>query len=69
MRRLGIIEHISLDGVIAAPGAPDEDGDYPHGGWAVPHFVPAVREAIDASHGESFDLLLGRPTDDIFAGY
>lgn len=69
MRRLRIIEHISLDGVIQAPGGPNEDGDYPHGGWAVPHFDPAVGEAIDAAHGNSFDLLLGRRTYDIFASY
>ena len=69
MRKIRIIEHISLDGVIQAPGGPDEDGDYAHGGWAVPHFDPAVGEAIDAAHGNGFDLLLGRRTYDIFAGY
>lgn len=71
MRTIRIIEHISLDGVIQAPGGPDEDrdGDYAHGGWAVPHFDPAVGEAIDDAQGESFDLLLGRCTYDIFAGY
>ncbi|HET7409431.1 MAG TPA: dihydrofolate reductase family protein [Pararhizobium sp.] len=69
MRKLRIIEHISLDGVIQAPGGPNQDGDYPHGGWAVPHFDPAVGEAIDVAQGESFDLLLGRRTYDIFAGY
>jgi len=36
MRKIRIIEQISLDGVIQAPGGPNEDGDYPHGGWAVP---------------------------------
>src|ERR1019366_5021405 len=41
MRKIRIIEHISLDGVIQAPGGPKEDGDYPHGGWAVPHSDPA----------------------------
>ncbi|WP_417546327.1 dihydrofolate reductase family protein [Marinobacter sp.] len=71
MRKIRIIEHISLDGVIQAPGGPDEDrdGDYSHGGWAVPHADPAIGEAIDAAYGESFDLLLGRHTYDIFAGY
>ena len=34
MRKIKIIEHISLDGVIQAPGGPNEDGDYSHGGWA-----------------------------------
>ena len=69
MRKIRIIEQISLDGVIQAPGGPDEDGDYKHGGWVVPHFEPAVGEAIDAAQGKSFDLLLGRRTYDIFAGY
>jgi hypothetical protein len=63
MRKIRIIEHISLDGVIQAPGGPNEDGDYPHGGWgAVPHHDPAVGEAIVAGHGKAFDLLLGRRT-------
>jgi dihydrofolate reductase len=69
MRKIRIIEHISLDGVIQAPGGPNEDGDYPHGGWSVPHFDPAVGEAIFAAQGETFDLLLGRRTYDIFSGY
>jgi dihydrofolate reductase len=69
MRRIRIIEHISLDGVIQAPGGPDEDGDYAYGGWSVPHDDPAVGEVIDAAHGRKFDLLLGRRTYDIFAGY
>lgn len=69
MRMIRIIEQISLDGVIQAPGGPDEDGDYKHGGWVVPHFEPSVGEAIDAAQGENFDLLLGRRTYDIFASY
>jgi len=71
MRKITIIEHISLDGVIQAPGGPDEDGDgdFDHGGWAAPHSDPAVGAAIDAAHGRGFDLLLGRRTYDIFAGY
>lgn len=71
MRKIKIIENISLDGVIQAPGGPDEDrdGGYAHGGWSVPYFEPVVGEAIDAAQGESFDLLLGRRTYDIFAGY
>jgi len=69
LRQIRIIEHISLDGVIQAPGGPDEDGDYPHGGWAVPHFDQAVGEAIDAAHGDAFDLLMGRRTYDIWSDY
>ena len=70
MRKIRIIEHISLDGVIQAPGAPNEDADgFPHGGWGVPHHDPAVGEAIAAGQGEAFDLLLGRRTYDIFSSY
>ena len=69
MRRIRIIEQISLDGVIQAPGGRDEDGDYAHGGWAMPYFDTAMGEAIAAAQGRSFDLLLGRRTYDIFAGY
>jgi dihydrofolate reductase len=71
MRRITIIEHISLDGVVQAPGGPDEDSEngFDHGGWAFPHFDPAVGEAIDAAHGTSYDLLLGRRTYDIFGGH
>lgn len=71
MRQIRIIEHVSLDGVIQAPGGPEEDAGngFGHGGWAFPHFDPAVGEAIDAAHGDRFDLLLGRRTYDIWAGY
>src|SRR5580698_8365371 len=69
MRKIRIIEHISLDGVIQAPGGPGEDGDYKQGGWVVPYSEPAAGEAIVAAHGKRFDLLLGRRTYDIFAGH
>jgi dihydrofolate reductase len=69
MRRIRIIEHISLDGVIQAPGGRDEDGDYAHGGWTAPYRTAAGREAVAEAQGRSFDLLLGRRTYDIFAGY
>jgi len=69
VRKIRIIEHISLDGVIQAPGGPGEDGDYRHGGWTVPFADPAVGKAIIAAHGTGFDLLLGRRTYDIWAGY
>ncbi len=59
MRKIRIIEQISLDGVIQAPGGPGEDGDYLHGGWAVPHSDPTVGEAIAAAHGENFRSAAG----------
>jgi dihydrofolate reductase len=69
MRKIKIIEHISLDGVIQAPGGPNEDGDYPYGGWTRRYRDPAGGEAILAAHGKGFDLLLGRRTYDIWAGF
>jgi dihydrofolate reductase len=63
------LEYITLDGIIQAPGAPDEDGAYPHGGWAAPYDDPVVDEALGASQGGPFDLLLGRRTYDIWAGH
>lgn len=71
MRKITIIEHVSLDGIIQAPGGPDEDrdGGFDHGGWAFPHDDPEGGEAIEAAHGERFDLLIGRRTYDIWAGY
>src|SRR6059058_5938624 len=70
MKKLRIIEHISLDGVIQAPGGRGEGGDdYAHGGWTAPYRTAAAREAVAEAQGKSFDLLLGRRTYDIFAGY
>src|SRR5215470_20263760 len=70
MRKIKIIEHISLDGVIQAPGGPEEDpSGFKYGGWAAPHDDPAGGEAIVAAHGDDFDLLLGRRTYDIWSGF
>jgi dihydrofolate reductase len=70
MRKIRIFEHISLDGVIQAPGGRNEGGDdYVHGGWTAPFRSAAGGEAVAEAHGSSFDLLLGRRTYDIFAGY
>ena len=57
MRKLKIIEHISLDGVIQHSA---DDGDFPYSDWTAPYRTPAGRDAILAAYGESFDLLLGR---------
>jgi len=70
LRKIRIIEQISLDGVIQAPGGRNEGGDdYPHGGWSAPYRGTAMGEAVAEAQGKSFDLLLGRRTYDIFAGY
>jgi dihydrofolate reductase len=71
MRKIRIIEHISLDGVIQAPGGPGEDtgGAFKYGGWAAPHADPELGKGIMQAHGDAFDLLLGRRTYDIFSGF
>jgi dihydrofolate reductase len=71
MRTIRIIEHISLDGVIQGPGGPEEDlsNGFDCGGWAFPHHGHEAGDAIERAQGQGFDLLLGRKTYDIFAGY
>jgi dihydrofolate reductase len=66
VRKLRIIEHISLDGVIQHSA---DDGDFPYSDWTAPYRTPAGRDAVMAAHGESFDLLLGRRTYDIWSGF
>lgn len=66
MRRLRIIEHISLDGVIQHSA--DEDG-FPYSDWTGPYRTPEGREAMLAAYGGSFDLLLGRRTYDLWSGF
>ncbi len=66
MRKLKIIEHVSLDGVIQHS---DDGDDFPYPDWTGPYRTPAGREAILAAYGESFDLLLGRRTYDIWSGF
>ena len=66
MRKLKIIEHISLDGVIQHSA---DDGDFPYSDWTAPYRTPAGRDAMLAAYGESLDLLLGRRTYDIWSGF
>src|SRR5260370_22819009 len=69
MRKLKILEHISLDGVIS-PGGPGEYGDdYANGGWTAPYRGPAGAAAVAEAQGTGFDLLLGRRTYDLWAGF
>ena len=62
---------ISLDGIIQAPGGPSEDttGGFAHGGWMKPVFDESVGHQVDTLFAGDFDLLLGRRTYDIFAGF
>ena len=68
MRRVRVFAHISLDGVIS-PGGPNEDSDYAHGGWTAPYRTPAGAAAVAEAQGKGFDLLLGRRTYDLWAGF
>ena len=66
MRKLVIMEHISLDGVIQQSA---DGGNFPYSDWTAPYRTPAGRDAILAAQGRSFDLLLGRRTYDMWSGY
>ena len=71
MRKIVVLEHISLDGVIQGPGGPDEDtsGGFAHGGWIAPHSDAILGTALRRQMNMPFDLLLGRKTFDIWAPY
>lgn len=62
---------VSLDGVMQAPGGPEEDptGGFAHGGWLAGYFDEVIGNQIDTLFHSPCDLLLGRRTYDIFAGY
>jgi dihydrofolate reductase len=66
MRRLRIVEHISLDGVIQHSA---DENAFAHSDWTAPYRSPAGRDAMLAAYGERFDLLLGRRTYDIWSGF
>jgi len=71
MRRLIVLSFITLDGVMQAPGGPEEDpsGGFKYGGWTVGYFDDFGGSVMVEQMGHPFDLLLGRRTYDIFAGY
>jgi dihydrofolate reductase len=71
MGRLVVNTFISLDGVMQAPGMPEEDREdgFDHGGWQVPYFDEESGEVITEALAAFDALLLGRKTYEIFAGY
>lgn len=71
MRKVITGAFVSLDGVMQAPGGPEEDptGGFKHGGWVVPHIDDVFGKAIDDLFAGPFDLLLGRKTYEIFAAH
>ena len=71
MRSLRGAMFLSLDGIMQAPGGPDEDptGGFPFGGWVAPFWDGSLSAAAAGVYGGDYDLLLGRRTYDIFAAY
>ena len=71
MRRIIVGAQVSMDGVMQAPGGRTEDPTrgFTFGGWVMPYFDREFGEEIDYLFRETFDLLLGRKTYEIFAAY
>jgi dihydrofolate reductase len=71
MRKIIVLEHVSMDGVIQAPGGPDEDtnGGFAYGGWIAPYSDEILGTALRKQMNMPFDLLLGRKTFEIWAPY
>src|SRR5258708_3297430 len=71
MRKIVVFTMISLDGVMQAPGGSDEDtsGDFKYGGWTAPYADESFGKIINEELSVPFDMLLGRKTYEIFAGY
>ena len=71
MRKIYVLTFVTLDGVMQAPGGPEEDtsNGFRHGGWLAPYFDDAGGAEMGRQMGHDFDMLLGRHTYDIFASY
>src|SRR5215207_6262085 len=71
MRKLVTAAFVSLDGIMQAPGGPEEDpsGGFRYGGWIVPYSDDAIGKGTAENFGRPFDLVLGRKTYDIWAAY
>jgi dihydrofolate reductase len=71
MRRLIVNTFVTLDGVMQAPGAPEEDptGGFTEGGWSVNYWDDAMGQIMGEFMGKPFDLVLGRGTYEIFAAH
>jgi dihydrofolate reductase len=71
MRKLIVSTFLTLDGVMQAPGGPEEDdsGGFALGGWSVHYWDDQMRQVMTEAMSTPFDLVLGRRTYDIFAAY
>ncbi len=71
MRKVIAVEFVSLDGVIQAPGGPEEDtsGGFAYGGWQAPYSDDVIEAVMNKQMHMPFDLLLGRKTFEIWEPY
>jgi dihydrofolate reductase len=71
MRKINVLEFVSLDGVMQAPGGPEEDSSdgFAYGGWTSPHSEAVLSAAIRTQMNMPFELLIGRKTFDIWASF
>jgi dihydrofolate reductase len=71
MRSLVVSAFVTLDGVMQAPGAPEEDptGGFTAGGWSVNYWDDVMGSTMTDFFAQPFDLLLGRRTYEIFAAH
>jgi dihydrofolate reductase len=71
MKKLIVLENLTLDGVMQAPGRPDEDvrGGFQHGGWAIPYNDEVLGQAMGARMASGGPLLLGRRTYEDFTSF
>lgn len=71
MRKIVVLTMVSLDGVMQAPGGPEEDtsGSFNYGGWTVPYVDDSLGNTINEELSVPFHLLLGMKTYEIFAAY
>lgn len=71
MRKIIVLTFMTLDGVMQAPGGPDEDrsDNFKFGGWTVPYFDDVAGDEMGRQMNNPADLLLGRRTFEIFASY
>ena len=71
MRDLAILIFLTLDGVMQAPGLPEEDpsGGFIHGGWSANYWEEVMEQVMEEAMAAPYDLLLGRKTYEIFAAH
>jgi dihydrofolate reductase len=71
MRKINVLEFVSIDGVIQAPGGPKEDtsGGFEYGGWQSPHRDAVSGAAMKQQMNAPADVLLGRKTFEMFAAF